>query len=61
MAFSPGVFYKEVREELRKVSWPTREQTVATTVVVVILVVIITAYLGFADAIFSRLAQVVLG
>ena len=33
-------FLKEVRQELRKVDWPTREETVQTTIVVLIVAII---------------------
>ncbi|MBQ3034323.1 MAG: preprotein translocase subunit SecE [Deferribacterales bacterium] len=59
--FKPSVFYKQVKEELSKVNWPTREATVRTSAVVLVVVGLITAYLGVVDAIVSRLAAVVIG
>lgn len=59
--FKPKVFYKEVKEELSKVSWPTKEATIRTSLVVLVVVGLITAYLGGVDAILSRLAAVVIG
>ncbi len=59
--FKPAVFYKQVREELSKVNWPTREATIRTSAVVLVVVGIITAYLGAVDAVVSRLAAMVIG
>ncbi len=59
--FKPTVFYKEVKEELSKVSWPTKDATIKTSIVVVVVVGLITAYLGGVDAVVSRLAAVVIG
>lgn len=59
--FKPSVFYSEVKEELKKVSWPSREQTVGTTLVVVAVVFIITLYLGLIDMGLSRLTAIILG
>lgn len=56
----PAVFYKEVKEELQKVSWPTKEQTIGTTVVVLIVVALITAYLGGVDYVFAKLASLLM-
>jgi preprotein translocase subunit SecE len=53
-------FLREVRVELRKVTWPSRKQTVGSTVVVIVLVLIISAFLGVVDFGLSSLVQVVL-
>jgi preprotein translocase subunit SecE len=42
-------FLSEVRTEMRKVSFPTRDEVVATTVVVVITSVVFAAFLFVAD------------
>ncbi len=60
-SFKPAVFYNEVKEELSKVNWPTKEATVRTSAVVLVVVGLITAYLGIVDAVVSRLAAVVIG
>ena len=53
-------FYTEVRVELKKISWPMRKETVASTAVVLIIVLIISFYLGFVDMILSRLIRIIL-
>jgi preprotein translocase subunit SecE len=42
-------FLSEVRSEMRKVSFPTRDEVVATTVVVVITSFVFAAFLFVAD------------
>jgi preprotein translocase subunit SecE len=54
------LFLREVRAELRKVTWPTRRQTVGSTVVVIILVMIISFFLGAVDIGLSGLVRTVL-
>jgi preprotein translocase subunit SecE len=44
---------RDVRSELRKVVWPTREQALKLTAVVVVLSVIVGFFLGIVDAVFS--------
>ena len=46
-------FLKEVRAELRKVSWPSRNEVYSTTLVVIIAMFFFGFYLYFMDAIFS--------
>lgn len=53
-------FLREVRAELRKVTWPSRKQTVGSTVVVIILVMIISFFLGAVDIGLSSLVRSVL-
>jgi len=54
-------FLKEVKSELKKVVWPTRKDTIASTSVVVILVLIIALFLGLVDFGLSRVIRIILG
>jgi len=53
-------FLREVRAELRKVTWPSRKQTIGSTLVVLVLVMIISFFLGVVDIGLSGLVRVVL-
>jgi preprotein translocase subunit SecE len=53
-------FLREVRIELKKVTWPSRKQTMGSTVVVIILVIIISLFLGLVDFGLSSLMRAVL-
>jgi preprotein translocase subunit SecE len=45
---SPKQFFSEVRGELRKVAWPTRQEVINSTIVVLIMVTVMTALIfGF--------------
>ena len=46
--------------ELKKVTWPSRKQTLGSTLVVLILVTIIAFFLGAVDIGLSSLVRVVL-
>jgi preprotein translocase subunit SecE len=59
--FKPAAFYAEIKEELQKVSWPTKSQTIGTTIVVAVVVLMITAYLGVVDAALARIIATVIG
>jgi preprotein translocase subunit SecE len=48
-------FLREVRQELRKVDWPTRKELVTYTVVVLVTITVLTAYVFGLDSVFSRL------
>ena len=53
-------FLREVRVELKKVTWPSRKQTLGATAVVIILVMIISLFLGIVDFGLSNLIRVIL-
>ena len=53
-------FLREVKVELKKVTWPTRKQTMGSTVVVIILVMIISLFLGVVDGGLQILLRLVL-
>lgn len=60
--FSPGQYLREVSEEVKKVSWPSRQQTIEMTILVVGVSLLISAYIGALDYIFQELlVKVVLG
>ena len=46
-------FLKEVRAEVKKVSWPSRNEVHSTTLVVIIAMIFFGFYLYFMDAIFA--------
>ena len=53
-------FLREVKIELKKVTWPTRAQAMGSTAVVIVLVLIISLYLGLVDGGLSSLVRMVL-
>ena len=53
-------FLKEVKVELKKVTWPSRKQTIGSTVVVILVVMIISMLLGVMDIGLSSLVKIVL-
>ena len=56
----PVVFLKEVKAELLKVSWPTRDQVIKLTIVVVVVSFAIGLYIGGLDLAFTKLTDLLL-
>jgi preprotein translocase subunit SecE len=54
-------FLKEVRQELKKVNWPSREEMIAYTVVVLVAVVVLTTVVFGMDVAFSRAVLQIFG
>ena len=54
------VFFQEVSVELKKVNWPTRQQTVSATGVVITVAVIVAFFLGIVDVILARIVGAIM-
>ena len=48
-------FFKEVRIEIKKVNWPTRDETIRYTLITVVMSIAVAIYLGGLDYIMSNL------
>lgn len=46
-------FLKEARIELKKVTWPTREETIRHTITVIVISIAVAMFLGMLDFIFQ--------
>jgi preprotein translocase subunit SecE len=57
----PRQFLKEVRQELKKVNWPTRPELIAYTIVVLVSVTVLTSYVFGLDFVFSKLVLKLFG
>jgi preprotein translocase subunit SecE len=54
-------FLKEAKVELKKVTWPTPKQAMASTAVVIILVFIVAIILGIIDFALAKTVKFILG
>ena len=54
-------FMREVVQELKRVTWPSRRQTLSTTGVVLALVILVAVFLGVVDFALSRLVRLIIG
>ena len=50
-------FLREVKQELKKVTWPSRKDTLSGTVVVLVAVFVIAVFLVIVDSALSRLIK----
>jgi preprotein translocase subunit SecE len=55
----PRRFTKDVRGELRRVSWPDRDQLRQSTAVVLIIVIVLAIYIAAVDFVFQSLVRLI--
>jgi preprotein translocase subunit SecE len=53
-------FFGGVNAELKKCTWPTRQELTGSTVVVLVSVAILAVYIGVCDSLLMKLMQLVL-
>jgi len=49
------IFLKEVRLEIKKVNWPTRQETIRYTLIVIATSFVVAFFLGALDFVFTTL------
>jgi preprotein translocase subunit SecE len=54
-------YFNETRAELRKVTWPTRDETKNLTIIIVTVTVIMALFLGALDYIFQIVVAGIVG
>ena len=57
---NPGQFIREVRQEVSKVTWPTRKETVVTSIMVFIMVFLAAIFFLFVDWVLSHGVKIIL-
>jgi preprotein translocase subunit SecE len=58
---SPAQFVREVRQELAKVTWPTRKELAVTTVSVFAMAIAMALFFFVVDQIIAWIVQAILG
>ncbi len=54
-------FLTETRAELRKVTWPTRDELTESTKIVIIATFVVTLFIGIIDQILTQIIRRLLG
>jgi len=58
---SPVEFLRQVRQEVGKVTWPTRKETVVTTAMVFVMVIVAAMFFFFVDLGLGKIVSLALG
>jgi preprotein translocase subunit SecE len=58
---SPIEFFRQVRQEVSRVTWPTRKETMVTTAMVFVMVFIAAVFFFVVDQVFSAGVRLIFG
>ncbi|HUI87963.1 MAG TPA: preprotein translocase subunit SecE [Anaerolineales bacterium] len=54
-------YFNETTGELRKVSWPTRQEAIQLTIIVLVVMIFMGAFLGLVDLVAGHVLNLALG
>ena len=58
---TPAEFIQQVRQEVARVTWPSRKETMVTTAMVFVMVFIAAAFFFLVDQVFSAAVRLLFG
>ena len=61
MKFNPAKYLREVRQEVSKVTWPSKKETFTTSGIVVVVISIAAVILMLLDQFFAFIVRIILG
>ncbi len=53
-------FFKDIKLEMIKVSWPTKDELIGSTIIVLVSLAILAAFIGVCDLFLSNIVNVVM-
>lgn len=59
--FNPAKFIREVRQEMDKITWPTRKETTVSTMMVLGLATVAATFFVFVDWVIGSVVRAIIG
>ena len=56
-----ALFFREVKNEMKKVTWPTKQELLAYTIVVILATCFVAFLIWIIDGVFSQLFRLLMG
>lgn len=57
---SVSAFLRNVRAEIKKVSWPSQTEVITMTILILGMVILLSAYIGGVDLVYRQIIQQIL-
>ncbi|MDO8301872.1 MAG: preprotein translocase subunit SecE [Sedimentisphaerales bacterium] len=57
---NPVKYLQEIVDEMKRVSWPTRQETIKLTIIVVAISIVVAFYVGGLDFAFTNLLKLII-
>jgi preprotein translocase subunit SecE len=53
-------FFNDIKLEMSKVSWPTRDELIGSTIVVIVSLAILALFIGICDLFLSKIVNIIM-
>lgn len=60
MKTSPALFVRQVKQEIAKITWPSRAEATQGTISVIVICLVLAAFLFIVDAVFAAAIQFII-
>ena len=60
MANRVANFFKDIKLEMIKVSWPSKDELIGSTVIVLVSLAILSVFIGVCDIILSKIINIIM-
>ena len=60
MANKVAGFFNDIKLEMSKVSWPTRDELIGSTIIVIVSLAILALFIGICDLLLSKIVNIIM-
>jgi len=60
MANKVAGFFNDIKLEMAKVSWPTKDELIGSTIIVIVSLAILSIFIGMCDIFLSKLVNIIM-
>ena len=60
MANKVAGFFNDIKLEMSKVSWPTKDELIGSTIIVIVSLAILSAFIGICDIVLSKIVNIIM-
>ena len=53
-------YFKDIKLEMLKVSWPSRDELMGSTVIVIVSLTILSVFIGICDVLLSKIVNIIM-
>ena len=53
-------FFNDIKLEMSKVSWPTKDELIGSTIIVIVSLAILSLFIGICDLVLSKIVNVIM-
>jgi preprotein translocase subunit SecE len=53
-------FFKDIKLEMLKVSWPSKDELMGSTIIVIVSLTILSVFIGICDVVLSKIVNIIM-